>query len=308
MDWDAPGENDQDELLKHARRSILPLDSKLAHPIAAVSLAILGAILVWLGSSWSFVWGTSVGVFSILLAALILATTFSERARAAGDSVCFILAPRTSTRLVTTLLAILWAYVFLLILIRLVSWDPKESMSFPDACPRSIEIGCTRVALRNPNRDGGIVPPYLNASLSAVQDALLDWAQKVEPRTHVLSRRRLADGTVLIHMRAVTFFMGFADDVFIRLTCQPLAATNNGILGTSQPGGGDQPGLDVRPVNLDATSDSASSVLVEVQSQLRLGKGDLGVNLRRVQRLMLFLQRLVDDKELPEGDCSAGIL
>lgn len=43
--------------------------------------------------------------------------------------------------------------------------------------------------------------------------------------------------------------------------------------------------------------------VVEVQSQLRLGRSDFGVNARRNERFMLALSRAVSSGRLPEGAC-----
>ena len=44
-------------------------------------------------------------------------------------------------------------------------------------------------------------------------------------------------------------------------------------------------------------------MVVEVQGQLRLGKGDLGVNGRRNQRFMLALSNAAAAGELEAGRC-----
>lgn len=43
--------------------------------------------------------------------------------------------------------------------------------------------------------------------------------------------------------------------------------------------------------------------VVEVQSQLRLGSSDFGINGRRNERFMLALSRAVQGGRLPEGPC-----
>jgi uncharacterized protein (DUF1499 family) len=75
-----------------------------------------------------------------------------------------------------------------------------------------------------------------------------------------------------IHARFVSLLWGFADDVFVQLSCNA----------------------------------ESGEVLVEVQGQLRVGVGDMEVNVKRNAALMAALTAQAQAGELPAGRCSAA--
>ena len=77
-----------------------------------------------------------------------------------------------------------------------------------------------------------------------------------------------AGGGVFIHARFGSLLWGFADDVFVQLSCS-----------------------------------SSGSVVVEVQGQLRLGVGDMEVNVKRNVALMAALEGRGEAGGLAEGSC-----
>ena len=136
--------------------------------------------------------------------------------------------------------------------------------------------GCTRVALSGANKAGGLLPLRMETDIRSVAAACAAWARLLEPRGRVLdleqplARAALQEAqqepTAELHARFVTGFWGFADDVFVRVSC-----------------------------------DAQGLALVESQSQLRLGSSDLGVNLARTQRLWSHLA-----STFPAGAAEAG--
>lgn len=102
-------------------------------------------------------------------------------------------------------------------------------------------------------------------SAPQVHQLLLAWLRQ-QPRTVVLQDSQSGSASRpggAIHARAVSLAMGYADDLFIGYRCE------------------------------------AGRVVVEGQSQLRIGVGDMEVNPRRLAKLMLDLQAAA--KALPEG-------
>lgn len=155
------------------------------------------------------------------------------------------------------------AFVLVLLAVRLASSPDPQVLSFPTSCPRGLQgkHGCSRVALENPHR---LPPPPNNqpfrarALLSDVEAQVLRWVES-QPRVAVLKHVKPGgngDGGGFLHARAVTPVMGFADDLYVRWRCTSLG-----------------------------------EAVVEVQGQLRLGVGDMGVNVRRNGAILEFLKR-----------------
>ncbi|KIY97449.1 hypothetical protein MNEG_10513 [Monoraphidium neglectum] len=165
----------------------------------------------------------------------------------------------------------LGALVMLLLLVRAASPDPKATAAaFPERCTK-LE-GCGRVAERHPHRAGPEVPLKLRTTLEGARGAAAAWVRAL-PRAEVLydAADGGADGggrALLVHARVLTFFWGFADDFWVRLSC---------------------------------AGDGAA--LVEAQGQLRLGVGDLGVNPARNQALLGALRAEARVGALPPGEC-----
>jgi hypothetical protein len=162
------------------------------------------------------------------------------------------------------------AFAVVLLLVRAASPD-RDVKSFPASCPSGLQgrHGCSRVAEERPHRTP---PPPLDAPyrarvlLADVEKAVLAWASasggsRATVLRHVKPSSSGAGGVGFLHMRWTTRVMGFADDVFLRYSCS-----------------------------------RGGSAVVETQGQLRLGVGDMGVNVRRNADLLRFLR---DDAKLP---------
>jgi uncharacterized protein (DUF1499 family) len=98
--------------------------------------------------------------------------------------------------------------------------------------------------------------------------------QEAHSRTgHIAATEALeAAPETVIHARFVSLLWGFADDVFVRLSC-------------------------------DAET---GEVLVEAQGQLRVGVGDMGVNVKRNAALIAAMDADVKHGQLPAGPCTAS--
>jgi uncharacterized protein (DUF1499 family) len=77
---------------------------------------------------------------------------------------------------------------------------------------------------------------------------------------------------MIIHARFVSLLWGFADDVFVRLSCNA----------------------------------ETGAVLLEAQGQLRVGVGDMDVNVKRNAALMAAMDAEVKRGQLPAGPCTAS--
>jgi hypothetical protein len=148
--------------------------------------------------------------------------------------------------------------------VRLLSPDPRL-LAFPAACPVWLPDGCARAA-DVPHVPGGVpplrTPPLrtltLQASRAAVAAAARSWAAERAPTRGT----QLHDSTPpgFLHLRFVSRLFGFADDVYLSVTC-----------------------------------DEDGTARLQAHSQLRLGRGDLGVNAARLRALWTFMQRHFPD-------------
>jgi uncharacterized protein (DUF1499 family) len=131
---------------------------------------------------------------------------------------------------------------------------------------------CLLVADRNAGWD----PVQMPTTLPAATSALLDWIRQ-QPRTTLLAVHRPSSTAsaleavqeTVIHARFVSLLWGFADDVFVRLSCNA----------------------------------KTGAVLVEAQGQLRVGVGDMEVNVKRNAALMVAMKAAVEGGQLPAGPC-----
>jgi len=132
--------------------------------------------------------------------------------------------------------------------------SPDPPAEWPTACPAWLPDGCTRVA----EERGAVLlrPLRLHAPRRLVAAEALRWA--AAHRGSLLGERREVGGAVLLHLRFVSRLWGFADDTWLLLGC---------LEGRTR---------------------------VQAQSQLRLGRGDLGVNRARVADLWSALEALSD--------------
>ena len=76
------------------------------------------------------------------------------------------------------------------------------------------------------------------------------------------------DGDEFVHFRVASLFWGFPDDVYVRMTC-----TDEGLTA------------------------------LEVQGNLRIGHGDMGVNADRNAKLLQHIRQMEADGTLSVGNC-----
>lgn len=115
------------------------------------------------------------------------------------------------------------------------------------------------MAVANRNKAAELQPLSLKAGNGVVRLAVAEWASLLEPRGEVLSTLNESPGAQgapqQVHARFTSLLWGFADDLWVRVAC-----------------------------------DDRGLARVEAQGQLRLGMGDLDVNLHRVERLWAHLE------------------
>lgn len=134
---------------------------------------------------------------------------------------------------------------------------------FPNECPPDKQWGCSRIAESNPHGVRHLQPLHLAATVADVQSYATSWVQD-QAQARLLGDTRPG----FLHARILTFFWGFADDFLISLRCNEVG-----------------------------------QAVVEVQSQLRIGYSDLGVNGRRNEQFMLQLSQAVQQGHIPQGTC-----
>jgi uncharacterized protein (DUF1499 family) len=162
--------------------------------------------------------------------------------------------PRRALRRAGLLLrAAVGALCCLLLLVRLCSSGARVHGVFPAACPAHLPDGCARIADVAPHAAGSLTPLHLAVKRRDVVAAATAWAASGAAPTR---GKLVADSSphALLHLRFVSRFWGFADDVLLSLSC-----TNDAV------------------------------VRVQAHSQLRLGRGDLGVNAARHAALWAHL-------------------
>eukprot|EP01026_Neomeris_dumetosa_P041133 TRINITY_DN34014_c0_g1_i2.p1 TRINITY_DN34014_c0_g1~~TRINITY_DN34014_c0_g1_i2.p1 ORF type:complete len:300 (+),score=10.89 TRINITY_DN34014_c0_g1_i2:83-901(+) len=249
---------------------------------------ILGLSQCILASSWSNLYGALVGATGLVVGVLygcFLLAKFCEKRKGyylveQGIAIryykefnfAFVM-----TRVVQTLRQlkafqiILGLYLALLLLIRASSPDEFGTSPFPTDC-NGLPQGCARIASVNPHRDSGLTPVQINSNMELVKEVVKKWIEN-QPRSNIIgeftSENPNDNSVVVFHARFVSLFLGFADDFFVSLGC-------------GQEG----------------------AVIVQVQSQLRIGRSVLGVNKKRVKDFMVWMQSFEQSGALDQGSCS----
>eukprot|EP00270_Netrium_digitus_P020485 TRINITY_DN8466_c2_g1_i1.p1 TRINITY_DN8466_c2_g1~~TRINITY_DN8466_c2_g1_i1.p1 ORF type:complete len:337 (+),score=67.60 TRINITY_DN8466_c2_g1_i1:29-1012(+) len=218
--------------------------------------------------------------------------------------------------------ALLVVYLLLLVLVRMLSFDPLDfphshnavvatarsggsssssrssifsGDSFPDKCEAIKEHGCVRVATTRSHPDQSATALKFHVPLQDAVRVVKNWVEA--QRGGVILRDRwtypkegesfiavaaVGGGgqrtacNVFVHSRAMTFLMGFIDDVYVQLEC---------VKGPSE------------------TSEGYAQI--SIQSQNRLGISDFGVNEKRVKELTSFLETSL--REIPQEDCTRSL-
>ena len=177
---------------------------------------------------------------------------------------------------VTALSVMFGGFALALAIVHLLSPDPRMS-SFPSKCEGT--AGGSRIARENPWRDEGLSPLTFKAPAKEALYAVLQWVQDTDGgeggRKEVISIHNLAadgggpDG-IVVHIRALSFLWGFADDMVVSIRCV------NGDDGGSGGGGGV----------------TGAVALVQMHGQLRIGVADWGVNPERNAQLWNYLNAM----------------
>lgn len=241
-------------------------------------MILVGGIEVLLGVIYGHYWGVFIGLLAVGFSILLLRSQPRELAEG----------------WVRATLLMFFLYLSLLVFVRLVSYRGSVDFSskyagsefFPEECPPEKILGCVRIATKNSHFNENLEPLAITVHVQDTISLLEKWVAQEGSSTKVLLKRWepmdsiLTTGkskcTVYYHIRALTFFMGFADDLYVNMECFK-----------------NRPQL------------SESHVLISAQSQLRIGKGDLGVNKRRVDRLFQFLNQKLAQVE--KGDCTTRL-
>lgn len=142
-------------------------------------------------------------------------------------------------------------WVVLVLLIQLAAPNP-EVLTMPSECPLD-SLNCVRVADDDTSyRSDGLQTPILSAQLDEVWRQTMTWLG-MEFGSEVLSSEQGTQaGTNWIHAVDRTQFWLFPDDVFVEIGC----------------------------------SEDGALAIITLQSQSRLGIGDLGENHDRLQALI----------------------
>lgn len=243
-----------------------------------VAISTLGLVETALAFSWGHRFGFIVGISAAAIGATAVylrrrydADAFSKPDRYEKDKKPSKIAaslgdPQTwlVSKAVVWLMNAILVYLVLLIAIRLISYDTARD-TFPDACPTNKLQGCSRLALNNTHGFETQQPLHLTSPIHDVHSALLRFVHHIPQST--LLYQSLGDES-FIHVRTVSGFWGFADDLFIRSTCDGAMA------------------------------------IVELQGQLRLGISDLGTNRYHIKVVVFSMDEAEKSGLLPFGSCS----
>eukprot|EP00897_Mesotaenium_endlicherianum_P001972 jgi/Mesen1/1802/ME000140S00754 len=277
-----PGSMDMELPIKGASEETqgVSSNSELLFFHIPIVLCLLGPGELLLAILYSHTWGMLVGLVAFALGLLLAKQKL-------------LLAQKAWLKYPLLVFA---AYLSLLVLIRFASirsgvdmWDTDgaRDIHFPTQCAPSELEGCARVAAEHSHPDASARPPKFSVHTTDAVRGVESWARsegvhvlqsREEPRQSIMNVHSKC--SVFMHLRALTFFMGFIDDVYVSLECIQPAATTPGVR-------------------------SSGYVQVSVQSQLRLGKGDLGVNKRRIGRLLGYLQEELSKED--EADCTRKV-
>jgi len=151
-------------------------------------------------------------------------------------------------------LIVLWAVT--VFLIQIAAPNPLVE-SMPESCS-SNSGNCVRVALDGTSyRHNYLEPPEISASISEVSEVISNWFSEEKSGKTLMNNYDENTDTDFLHIKDNTEFLFFPDDVFVHSSC---SLKNN-------------------------------LTVVTLQSQSRLGMGDLGVNFDRLSELILFLDQ-----------------
>ena len=146
----------------------------------------------------------------------------------------------------------IWAV--LVMLIQILAPSPNiESM--PTSCPEE-SLNCVRVAADGTSfRADGLEPPLVEATIGEARRVVWTWLEDEQGGKHLLSNSEQMGAVLFFHGQDNTDFWFFPDDIFALTECES----------------------------------DGNRTLVTLQSQSRLGVGDLGENHARLSSLITYL-------------------
>ena len=151
-------------------------------------------------------------------------------------------------------LFVLWGVAVLTI--QIIAPSPFVEI-MPENCPEN-SGNCVRVAYDGTSyRYNNLEPPVISASISEVNDVISSWFSNERGSKILFNSINENSGSHFLHIKENTAFFFFPDDVFVNSSCL----------------------------------ENSNLTVVTLQSQSRLGNGDLGVNFERLSELITYLQK-----------------
>lgn len=145
-------------------------------------------------------------------------------------------------------------WVVLVVLIQISAPAPNVE-NMPTSCPEGSE-NCVRVAADDTSyRADGLEPPLVEGTIDEARRVLWTWLEDEKGGKHLSSNTEQMGEVLFFHGQDNTEFWFFPDDIFAHTECES----------------------------------DGNRTLVTLQSQSRLGVGDLGENHARLSSLIAFL-------------------
>ncbi|KAL4857462.1 hypothetical protein ACK3TF_002330 [Chlorella vulgaris] len=240
--------------------------------VLGIAYICIGLVNLCLAALWRFYLGIALGFGLAKMGTSLCGMTLASRPPPPPARGCFGWAKNSGRRLLMwgagkvqalfymfRWVIYLYGTIVLLMVIIHVSSPDYRYSGFPLECPPDKQWGCSRIAESNPHGARHLQPLHLAASMPDVQAWVAAWVGE-QGQARLLRDTRPG----FLHARILTFFFGFADDLMVSLRCN-----------------------------------DKGQVVIEVQSQLRLGMSDMGVNGRRNEKFMLQLSQAVQQGALP---------
>jgi len=157
-------------------------------------------------------------------------------------------------RITKIILRVFALWVVAVFLIQIAAPNPVVE-SMPDNC--TINSGnCVRVdALGTSYRHNNLESPMISASVSEVEEVISNWFSNEKSGKVLFSEYDENTEKHFLHIKDNTEYLFFPDDIFVNMGCL----------------------------------EDSNVTVVTLQSQSRLGMGDLGVNFERLSELISYL-------------------
>ena len=163
---------------------------------------------------------------------------------------------KVTKRIRKPILRLISLWVVTVFLIQVIAPNPLVE-SMPENCPMG-SGNCVRVATDTTSyRHNYLESPELTASSLEVREVISKWFSKEKGGKILISDYDENSKEYFLHIKVHTDFLFFPDDIFIESSC----ALNSNL------------------------------TVVTLQSQSRLGRGDLGVNFDRLSDFIVYLDQ-----------------